>query len=42
LANRWKPGLAAGFKKESQHLALADVRDSIDELAYYRAHFIRE
>jgi Oligoribonuclease (3''->5'' exoribonuclease) len=42
LANRWKPGLAAGFKKESQHLALADVRDSIDELAYYRAHFIQQ
>ena len=41
LANRWKPGLAAGFKKESQHLALADVHDSIDELKYYREHFIR-
>ena len=40
LANRWKPGLAAGFKKESQHLALADVHDSIDELKYYREHFI--
>ncbi len=41
LANRWKPGLAAGFKKESQHLALVDVHDSIDELKYYREHFIR-
>jgi oligoribonuclease len=41
LANRWKPGLAAGFKKESRHLALADVQDSIDELKYYREHFIR-
>ncbi|OQX09493.1 MAG: oligoribonuclease [Thiothrix lacustris] len=40
LANRWKPGLAAGFKKESRHLALADVQDSIDELKYYREHFI--
>ena len=40
LANRWKPGLAAGFKKESHHLALADVHDSIDELKYYREHFI--
>jgi oligoribonuclease len=40
LANRWKPGLAAGFKKESRHLALADVHDSIDELKYYREHFI--
>jgi len=40
LANRWKPGLAAGFKKESRQLALADVQDSIDELKYYREHFI--
>lgn len=40
LANRWKPGLAAGFKKESRHLALADVQDSIDELKYYREHFL--
>ena len=41
LATRWKPGLTAGFKKESRHLALADVQDSIDELKYYREHFIR-
>lgn len=41
LANRWKPGLAAGFKKESKHLALEDIRDSIEELKYYREHFIR-
>lgn len=41
LANRWRPGLADGFKKESTHLALQDIRDSIDELKYYREHFIR-
>jgi oligoribonuclease len=41
LANRWKPGLADGCKKESRHLAMDDIRDSIAELAYYREHFIR-
>jgi oligoribonuclease len=41
LAKRWKPGLAAGFKKESEHLALQDIRDSIEEMKYYREHFIK-
>lgn len=41
LANRWVPGLAEKFKKESKHLALDDIRDSIDELKFYREHFIR-
>jgi oligoribonuclease len=36
LAQRWAPGVAAGFSKESEHRALADIRDSITELAYYR------
>ena len=40
LARRWKPAVAEGFKKESRHLALQDIRDSIDELRYYREHFI--
>ncbi len=38
LARRWAPQLLAGFQKESAHTALSDVRDSIDELAYYRRH----
>ncbi|RMG59146.1 MAG: oligoribonuclease [Gammaproteobacteria bacterium] len=41
LARRWAPELAKGFSKESSHLALDDIRDSIDELRYYREHFIR-
>ncbi|QBQ56484.1 oligoribonuclease [Nitrosococcus wardiae] len=41
LAKRWAPEIAKGFKKESAHLALADIRESIQELAYYRAHFFR-
>ncbi|HEX7719780.1 MAG TPA: oligoribonuclease [Woeseiaceae bacterium] len=37
LAQRWAPAVAAGFEKESSHRALADIRDSITELRYYRA-----
>jgi oligoribonuclease len=36
LAERWAPGVAAAFKKESSHRALSDIRDSIAELAHYR------
>ena len=36
LARRWAPAIARGFTKESTHTALSDVRDSIDELRYYR------
>lgn len=36
LARRWAPGIARGYNKESAHTALSDVRDSIDELRYYR------
>ena len=41
LARRWSPLLADGFKKESKHLALEDIRDSIAELRYYREQFLR-
>ena len=37
LAQSWAPAVAAGFAKESAHLALSDIRDSIDELVWYRA-----
>jgi oligoribonuclease len=37
LALRWAPPIAADFTKESRHEALADIRDSIAELRYYRA-----
>ncbi len=42
LCRRWKPELIAGFKKHQLHTALADIRESVEELQYYRAHFIRE
>lgn len=38
LARRWYPKIAKGFRKDSSHLALDDVHDSIDELRYYREH----
>ena len=40
LAIRWRPQLLSGIVKQSKHLALDDIKDSIDELAYYRQHFI--
>ena len=36
LADSWAPEVAKGFDKESSHRALADIRDSIAELTYYR------
>ena len=41
LARRWKPDLLAGFRKAQAHTALADIEESIEELAYYREHFLR-
>lgn len=41
LCQRWTPHIAQGFKKESSHLALDDIRDSITELQYYRKNFIK-
>ena len=41
LARRWKPAIYSGFKKASKHEALADIYESIDELKYYREHFIK-
>ena len=41
LMRRWKPELAAGMTKHGKHEALADVYESIDELKYYREHFLK-
>ena len=40
LAKRWKPGIMAGFAKHGKHEALADIHESIEELKYYREHFL--
>ena len=42
LCRRWKPELLAGFKKQQKHTAVADIIESIEELKYYRQHFIKE
>lgn len=41
LAKRWKPEAYKSFKKKQRHTALADVIESIDELAHYRTHFLQ-
>lgn len=40
LVQRWRPDLAQGLTKESAHLALDDIRESIEELRYYRDKFL--
>lgn len=42
LCKRWKPEIATGFKKHQKHTALADIIESVEELRYYRQHFIKE
>lgn len=41
LAKRWHPEVAAGFKKNGEHTALADIRESIEELRHYRRHLFK-
>lgn len=40
LARRWNPAVAKSFNKKGSHQALDDVRESIEELKHYRAHFL--
>jgi oligoribonuclease len=41
LARRWKPQIMTGLTKHGRHEALADIYESIDELKYYREHFLK-
>ena len=41
LAKRWRPELAKGLTKHGKHEALADIYESIEELKYYREHFLK-
>jgi oligoribonuclease len=41
LSKRWKPEVYNSFKKQQSHTALADVHESIEELAHYREHFLK-
>ena len=40
LMQRWRPELEAGVSKAGAHLALEDIRESINEMRYYRDHFL--
>lgn len=40
LAQNWAPDIAAGYKKESSHRALSDIRDSVEELQWYREQLL--
>ncbi len=40
LAKRWKPGVLDSLEKKGAHLAMDDIKDSINELQHYRTHFI--
>ena len=39
LAQHWRPDVAAALKKNSSHLAMDDIKDSVAELRHYRKHF---
>ena len=41
LVRRWRPDLLAGVNKKNAHTALADIRESIDELRFYRDNFLK-
>lgn len=41
LARRWRPDIASAVVKQNAHTALADIRESIEELRHYREHFFR-
>jgi oligoribonuclease len=41
LARRWRPEIHDGVIKKGEHRALEDVRESIEELKYYRDNFFQ-
>lgn len=41
LCKRWTPEIYKGFKKTGRHTALSDIYESIDELKFYREHFLK-
>lgn len=42
LCKRWEPAVHKGFVKRQLHTALADILESVEELRYYRTHFLRQ
>ena len=41
LARRWAPEVYKGFEKQGSHLAMDDIRESINEMKYYREHMMK-
>lgn len=41
LCKRWRPEIAKGVEKKGKHLALDDIYESIEEMKYYREHFLK-
>ena len=41
LCKRWAPEIAKGISKNGRHEALADIHESIEEMRYYRANFLK-
>ena len=41
LARRWHPAVAKGVVKRGSHQALDDILESIEEMRYYREHFLK-
>ena len=41
LVQQWAPAISEQLTKEPKHLALQDIRDSIQELQFYRKHFMK-
>ena len=41
LMQHWRPELESGLTKTATHLALDDIRESIEEMRYYREHFLK-
>jgi oligoribonuclease len=42
LCRRWSPEVLKGFEKKGAHTALADIEESIEELRFYRKHWIQK
>jgi oligoribonuclease len=41
LTRRWAPEVMAKYQKDSKHLAMDDIKDSIEELKFYRANVFK-
>ena len=40
MARHWSPSILSGFEKRASHQALDDIKESIEELRYYRDNFV--